>query len=121
MQRHRCMRIAASCDFAAGKAHTCLLDGAALFMTNPAALFRFRLSGGHSIGRVELLKLWAAACRSREVAVSRVESGAGFGQLGHTYSLFGPARMGDLFDVEHRLRDSLTSALPKATFVLTRY
>lgn len=90
-------------------------------MTHPAALFHFRLSGGHSIGRRELLRLWSAACRSSEVAVSRVESGAGHGQVGHIYSLFGPSRIPDLHDIENRMRDALTFVLPRATFVLSRY
>jgi len=90
-------------------------------MTNPAALFHFRLSGGHGIGRGELLRLWAAACRCSEVSVARVESGSVSGQAAHTYSLFGPAKKIDIPDVESRIRNSLTVALPKATFVLTRY
>jgi len=90
-------------------------------MTHPAALFHFRLSGGHSIGRAELLKLWSAACRSGDVAVSRVESASGFGQTGHTYSLFGPNKSLNLLDTETRMRDALAFALPKATFVLSRY
>jgi len=90
-------------------------------MASPAALFHFRLSGGHGIGRGELLRLWAAACRSREVSVARVESGNASGQLAHTYSLFGPAKKLDIPDVENRLRHSLAVALPKATFVLARY
>lgn len=90
-------------------------------MTNPAALFHFRLSGGHGIGRVELLKLWSAACRSTEVAVARTESGSAAGHPAHTYSLFGPAKKVDIHDVENRMRSSLTVALPKATFVLARY
>jgi len=89
-------------------------------MPTSVALFRFRLSGGRSIGRAELFNLWAAACRSREVAVSRVESAAGYGQTGHLYSLFGPARSIDLGDVEARMRNSLSAALPQASFVLMR-
>ena len=90
-------------------------------MTNPAALFHFRLSGGHGIGRVELLKLWSDACRSSEVSVTRTESGSAAGQPAHTYSLLGPAKKVDIHEVEHRMRSSLTVALPKATFVLARY
>ena len=89
-------------------------------MIHPAALFHFRLSGGHGIGRRELLKLWSAACRSSDIAVSRVESGSG-GQVAHTYSLFGPARSLDIHDVETRMREALSTALPKASFVLNRY
>ncbi|MEP6484007.1 MAG: hypothetical protein ABJB01_06125 [Rudaea sp.] len=84
------------------------------------AIFRFRLSVGHSIGRVELKKLWAAACRSDDVSVSRVESASGFGEMGHTYSLQGPARMPDGAEIEQRIRSALNTLRPKATIVLIR-
>ena len=90
-------------------------------MTLPAALFHFRLNGGHGIGRVELLRIWSTACCSKDVAVSRVESGSNCGQAAHTYSLFGPARILNMHDIETRMRDALVAALPKATFVLNRY
>ena len=89
-------------------------------MANPVALFHFRLSADHGIGRIALLRLWSQACRSKEVAVNRVESGSGCGKV-HTYSLFGPAKNLDVQDTENRMRDSLSKALPKATFVLHRY
>jgi hypothetical protein len=84
------------------------------------ALFHFRLSADHGIGRMELLKLWSQACQSKEVTVSRVESGNGCGKT-HTYSLFGPAKNLDILNVENRMRDSLTRALPKFPVVLRRY
>ena len=87
-------------------------------MATPVALYRFRLSSGYSIGKSELLNLWSAACRSREVAVTRVESASGFGEKGHTYSLWGSAQMRGP-EIERRIRDSLVAALPKATIVLT--
>ncbi len=90
-------------------------------MPNPEALFYFRLSGGHAIGRVELLRLWTAACGSNKVAVSRVESGGRREQPAHTYSLLGPAAVPDIYAVEDRMRAALMTALPKATFVLSRY
>jgi hypothetical protein len=89
-------------------------------MPIPVALFHFRLGANHGIGRVQLLHLWSAACRSNEVAVSRVESGSGHGKM-HTYSLLGPPKNLNIQEVEDRTRDSLTRALPKATFVLSRY
>jgi len=84
----------------------------------PIALYRFRLASGHSISRTQLLNLWAAACRSRDVSVTRVESGARFGESCHTYSVWGSAQM-RAPEIEQRLRDSLVAALPKATIVLT--
>lgn len=87
-------------------------------MPTPVALFRFRLASGHSISRSDLLKLWSAACRAREVAVTRVESASGFGETGHTYSLWGSAQMRGP-EIEKRIRDSLVAALPNAQIVLT--
>jgi hypothetical protein len=87
-------------------------------MATPIAIFRFRLASGHSIGRSELFKLWSAACRSPAVSVTRVESPSGFGERGHTYSLWGSAQMGSP-EIERRMRDSLAAALPKATIILT--
>jgi len=89
-------------------------------MANPVALFHFRLDASHGIGRRDLLKLWSAACGSNDVAVSRVESGGGYCRA-HTYSLLGPARSVNIEDAENRMHDSLSTALPKATFVLRRY
>ena len=87
-------------------------------MPTPIALYRFRLSSGHSIGRAQLLAFWSAACGSRDVAVTRVESGSGFGESGHTYSLWGSARMRGS-EIERRIRELLVAALPKASIVLT--
>ena len=89
-------------------------------MIHPAALFHFRLSGGHGIGRRELLKLWSVACCSSDVAVSRAESRGVLGPTAHTYSLFGPTKNLDVFSVERRMREALEQALPKATIVLNR-
>lgn len=89
-------------------------------MANPVALFHFRLGASDGIGRIQLLNLWSAACESKEVAVSREESGSGHGKT-HTYSLLGPSKNLNITEVEHRLHDSLVRALPKARLVLNRY
>ena len=89
-------------------------------MPDSIPLLRFRLSGGHSIGHAELLKLWSAACYSTTVSVSRAEFGGSALQAGHVYSLLGPARIEDIHAVERRIRELLQTALPKATFVFTR-
>jgi len=47
-------------------------------MAIPVAPLQFRLDASNGIGRNELLKLWSAACRSEDAAVSRVESGGGY-------------------------------------------
>lgn len=88
-------------------------------MAHHIALFRFRLSGGHSIGPAALRRLWSVACESDEVNVSRVTSNSGFGDIGHTYSLCGPPRILNLAAIETRLRRMLTEKLPSATINLT--
>ena len=88
-------------------------------MANPVALFNFRLDASNGIGRNELLKLWSAACRSEDAAVSRVESGGGYRRM-HTYSLLASAKNVNIDDAENRMHDSLATALPKVTFVLRR-
>jgi hypothetical protein len=90
-------------------------------MTPSIALFHFRLSGGHGIGRAELLALWSAACRSSSVDVRRTRSGNVVGSAAYTYSLFGPAKHLDTHEVELRMRQALEKALPKAGIVLSRY
>lgn len=88
---------------------------------NHVAIFRFRLSGGHSIGRAALQTIWSAACRSNDVSVGRENSGpAVYGEPSHIYSLYGPPRMPNGSDIERRLHDSLAAALPKATIAITR-
>jgi hypothetical protein len=88
-------------------------------MTTDVALFRFRLRAGQSIGAVELRRLWSAACRSNDVSVRRVADSVN-GTGGYTYSLCGPPRMPVDLETEKRLRQSLATALPKATIVLVR-
>ena len=88
-------------------------------MPTPVALYRFRLTGGQSIGAIELRRLWAAACRNDNVSVSRVAE-ASHGEGSHVYSLLGPPRLPDCNEIEKRLRQSLMTALPKATIVLIR-
>lgn len=88
-------------------------------MNTDLAVYGFRLGASHGIGRQELLQLWAAACGSPAVAVSRVESSSGFGERGHTYRLWGSAKM-RAPAVERRIRDALGKALPNATIVLVK-
>ena len=84
---------------------------------SPVAIYQFRLTAGHGISRTELFKLWSAACQSRDVSVTRVDSASGFRESGHTYSLWGPAQL-RCPENEKRIRDSLVAALPRAVIVL---
>ncbi len=72
-------------------------------MDKHVPLFRLRLVSGQSIGPKPLRNLWARACSSDDVSVSRQL--ARFGANNQTsYLLHGPANMGDLRSVEQRLR-----------------
>ncbi len=84
------------------------------------AIYRFRLGAKHSIGRKELLRLWAAACRSEDVTVTRVESTFGHDETGYIYSLQGPPKVPDSPEIRQRITASLTAALPKASIVIQR-
>lgn len=88
---------------------------------NHVPIFRFRLSGSHSIGRSALRRIWSAACRSDDVSVGREECGhAMYGDSAYVYSLYGPPRTPNGAEIEQRLRESLVAALPRATIAITR-
>ena len=84
------------------------------------AIYRFRLGANYSIGRSELLRLWAAACRSDDVSVTRIESTFGHAEKGYIYSLQGPPKVPDSAEIRQRISASLTAALPKASIVIQR-
>lgn len=82
-------------------------------------MFRFRLSNNQTIGPVLLRKLWSAACHSDNVQVSRVPSGAGYGDRGYVYSLWAAPNTPNLHAVEVQLQRLLTETIPAATIQLT--
>ena len=84
----------------------------------PSLVYRFRLRPEHSIGRNELLRLWAAACRSDQVSVSRSESVLGQFEKGYIYSLEA-ATICDSPDVRQRITAALTAAMPTASIVIS--
>jgi len=84
------------------------------------AIYRFRLGAKHSIGHKDLLRLWAAACRSDNVTVSRVAATFGHDDKGYIYSLQGPPKVPDSPEIRQRISASLTAALPKASIVIQR-
>ena len=88
-------------------------------MTNHVVVFRFRLSDKQTIGPAALRELWSAACRSDDVKVSRVPSGAGYGDRGYAYSLWAAPNTSDLRIVETRLQQLLRETMPTATIKLT--
>jgi hypothetical protein len=87
-------------------------------MNSVTAIYRFRLAKRHSIGRKELLALWQAATGLSDVAVTRVESGSGYGEESYTYLLWGPR--GTAVETERRMSDKLKIALPEVTTRLIR-
>jgi hypothetical protein len=89
-------------------------------MSNHIPLFQFRLSSGQSIGPGMLRRLWAAACSTEDVTVSREIRKLGYGRQGHVYSLCGSPKMADLPNVEVRLRRLLQDNASSATVTLTR-
>jgi hypothetical protein len=87
-------------------------------MTHHVALFQFRLMDGQSIGPLALRRLWALACQSENVTVSR-QAGR-FGSNSHTYSLCGPTQTANLATIEVRLRSLLEKKTTGATNTLVR-
>jgi hypothetical protein len=84
----------------------------------PSLVYWFRLRPEHSIGRNELLRLWAAACRSDNVSVSRSASVLGQQEKGYIYSLQAPA-ISDSADIRQRITAALGAALPTACIVIS--
>ncbi len=84
----------------------------------PSLVYRFRLGPKHSIGRKDLLRLWAAACRSDNVSVTRSASVLGQHEKGYIYSLEA-AMIADSPDVRQRITAALTAALPTASIVIS--
>lgn len=81
-------------------------------------LFYFRLNHGQSIGPSELRRIWADACGTDQVFVSRAARGSR--DTSYTYSLAGPQRLENIHIVEAHLRQLLAASLPNATIDLTR-
>jgi hypothetical protein len=72
-------------------------------MKDQVAIFRFTLGNGQSIGPTALEALWARACGSSNVSVSR-HAGAFGGDGRPTYCLYASQSLADLPQVETRLR-----------------
>lgn len=72
-------------------------------MDKHVPLFKLRLVSGQSIGPGPLRNLWARACSSDDVSVSRQATRLGANKQ-TSYLLQGPASTPDLQSVEQRLR-----------------
>ena len=89
-------------------------------MREQIAIFRFRLSNSQTIGPASLKKLWAKACESSDVSVTRIASGSGYGERGHVYSLWAAPSTRDIAVIETQLLSLLQAVLPAATITLTQ-
>jgi hypothetical protein len=84
-------------------------------MAHLIPMFKFTLGQGQSIGPAALRDLWAQACGTRHVSVSRQE---GFGGDGRpTYSLLASQHLPDLPQVEVRLRRALDAQHLRASLI----
>jgi len=88
-------------------------------MSHHVTLFRFKLGKGQSIGPKELRRIWADACRTSDVSVSRSNYDAGYSDDTHTYSLLGSPKTPNLAEVERRMQRMLAELSPTATIRLT--
>ncbi len=86
-------------------------------MTSQIELFKFTLGNDQSISPSALQTLWARACQTSKVAVSRHIPG-GLGAVDRPiYSLYGPQQIHDLPQVERRLRQLLEDASLRVSLV----
>lgn len=79
-------------------------------MSRYAELFSFHLANGQSIGPGPLRQLWARACLSQDIGVSRKTRRNPDGTQKDTYFLYGSCRSEDLPTVEMRLRQLLAES-----------
>lgn len=73
------------------------------------ALFTFTLANAESIGPAALRELWVHASGTANVSVGRRELAGGRHDR-PVYTLYAPQGLGDLREVEKRLRQSLETA-----------
>lgn len=85
-------------------------------MAHLIPMFKFTLGNGQSIGPAELRKLWARACGTSHVGVSR-QPGAFGGDGRPTYSLLASQHLQDLPQVETRIRRSLEALHLRASMI----
>lgn len=88
-------------------------------MSHHVPLFRFWLRNGQSIGPSALRRLWASACGTDDVTVTREAREAAFGAQTHTYSLCGSPKTANLQNVESRLRRMLSEMALSPTIIHT--
>lgn len=86
-------------------------------MNSQIELFKFTLGNDQSISPSALQAMWARACQTSKVAVSRhVPGGLGTSER-PIYSLHGPQQLNDLPQVEQRLRKLLEDASLRVSLI----
>ena len=86
-------------------------------MNSQIELFKFTLGNDQSISPKALQAMWARACQTSKVAVSRhVPAGLGTADR-PIYSLYGPQKITDLPEVERRLRQLLEEASLRVSLI----
>ena len=85
-------------------------------MAHLIPMFKFTLGNGQSIGPAELRALWARACGTSQVGVSR-QPGAFGGDGRPTYSLLASQHLQDLPQVETRIRRALEEHHLRASLI----
>jgi len=85
-------------------------------MAHLIPMFKFTLGNGQSIGPAELRALWARACGSSQVGVSR-QPGPFGGDGRPTYSLLASQHLQDLPQVETRIRRALEEHHLRASLI----
>lgn len=85
-------------------------------MKHQIAIFRFTLGNGQSIGPAALQSMWVRACQSPDVTVGRKSSG--YADQGRAiYSLYAPPGLGNISQVEQRLRQLFDESGLRASLV----
>ena len=85
-------------------------------MAHLIPMFKFTLGNGQSIGPAELRALWARACGTPHVGVSR-QPGAFGGDGRPTYSLLASQQLQDLPMIEIRIRRALEEHHLRASLI----
>ena len=80
-------------------------------------LFKFTLGNDQSISPTALQALWARACQTSKVSVSRHIPGGPSAVDRPIYSLYGPQQINDLPLVEQRLRQFLEDASLRVSLI----
>jgi hypothetical protein len=88
-------------------------------MSRYIPMFHFWMGQGRGIGPTQLKSLWAGACGSKDVSVTR-QSHTVAGVQFHVYALAAPSSTANVDAIEVRLKQSLDAVARGARVSLTR-